>query len=200
MPGGVELRRLRPDRGVPAPLDNREIAFGCGSCRAPAALGAPSALSPGIRRGCHGRAGASVRRSLRPRLPVRRKVCASSAHGRHAAWSGYLPAPPAAPWRRCAHPAARARSGPVPAACPLARCRHVSRFCGARSAHLMLSEECFFDLPHRTFPPPVFPLRLACASAGLKGRRHEAERARTPGRARRRACGCAKRRFFPSCA
>ena len=77
-------------------------------------------------RGWHGRAGASARRSLRHRLPVRRRVRASSAHERHPARSEYLPSPPAAPVRRCAHPAARARSGPVPAARPLARYRHMS--------------------------------------------------------------------------
>ncbi len=64
---------------------------------------------------------------------------ASSAHERHPARSG-LPSPPAAPVRRCAHPAARARSGPVPRrAFAGALLAHV-RFCGARSAHLMGSK------------------------------------------------------------
>ena len=64
--------------------------------------------------------------SAHSRLPVRLGVRASSAHERHPAWSEYLPSPPAAPCRRCAHPAARARSGPVPALHPLARYRHMS--------------------------------------------------------------------------
>ena len=67
---------------------------------------------------------------------VRLGVRASSAHERHPAWSEYLPAPPAAPVRRYAHPAARARSGPVPRrASAGALVAHVS-FCGARSAPL----------------------------------------------------------------
>ena len=65
---------------------------------------------------------------------------ASSAHERHPAWSEYLPSPPAAPVRRCAHPAARARSGPVPRrASAGALVAHV-RFCGARSAPLTVSK------------------------------------------------------------
>ena len=47
---------------------------------------------------------------------------------------------PAAPVRRCAHPAARARSGPVPRrASASALVAHV-RFCGARSARLTVSK------------------------------------------------------------
>jgi len=91
-------------------------------------------------RGWHGRAGADARRSLRHRLPVRLGVRASFAHERHPAWSEYLPAPPAAPVRRCAHPAARARSGPVPRrASAGALVAHV-HFCGARPAHLAWSK------------------------------------------------------------
>ena len=116
----------RAYRFPPASLRNRQIAFGCG--RIAVRASARRALGCGgvLRHGWHGRAGASLRRSLRPRLPVRRRVRASSAHERHPARSEYLPSPPAAPVRRCAHPAARARSGPVPALRPLARYWHMS--------------------------------------------------------------------------
>ena len=130
----------RAFRFPPAPLRNRQIAFGCG--RIAVRASARRALGCGgvLRHGWHGRAGASARRSLCHRLPVRRKMRASSAHERHPARSEYLPSPPAAPCRRCAHPAARARSGPVPRrASAGALVAHV-RFCGARSAHLTLSK------------------------------------------------------------
>ena len=118
-----EMRRsgLRPPRSAIARLRSEAVASRSGAFRI-----AAFRCGGGGPRGWHGRAGASAWRSLRPRLPVRLGVRASSAHERHPAWSEYLPVPPAAPWRRCAHPAARARSGPVPAARPLARYRHMS--------------------------------------------------------------------------
>ena len=113
-----------------------------------------SAAGGGGPRGWHGRAGASARRSLCPRLPVRLGVRASSAHERHPAWSEYLPAPPAAPCRRCAHPATRARSGPVPRRTSAgALVAHV-RFCGARSAPLTVSKGRAFRLIARRIVLP----------------------------------------------
>ena len=111
-----EMRRpaLRPYRSAIVRLRSGMVASRSGAFRIAAFRG-----GGGGPRGWYGRAGASVRRSLRPRLPVRRKMRASSAHERHPAWSEYLPSPPAAPVRR-------ARSGPVPAARPLARYRHMS--------------------------------------------------------------------------
>ena len=91
-------------------------------------------------RGWHGRAGATARRSLRPRLPVRRRVRASSAHGRHPARSEYLPSPvcrPCAAMRASRRPSAlRPRSRRASAGALVA---HV-RFCGARSARLTVSK------------------------------------------------------------
>ena len=132
-----EMRRsaLRPHRSAIARLRSGAVASRPGAFRI-----AAFRCGGGGPRGWHGRAGASARRSLSPRLPVRLGVRASSAHERHPAWSEYLPAPPAAPCRRCAHPAARARSGPVPRrASAGALVAHV-RFCGARSAHLTVSK------------------------------------------------------------
>ena len=124
---------LRPHRSAIVRLRSGAVASRSGAFRV-----AAFRCGGGGPRGWHGRAGASARRSLRPRLPVRLGVRASSAHERHPAWSEYLPAPPAAPWRRCAHPAARARSGPVPRrASAGALVAHV-RFCGARPAPLTL--------------------------------------------------------------
>ena len=122
---------LRPHRSAIARLRSGAVASRPGAFRI-----AAFRCGGGGPRGWHGRAGASARRSLCHRLPVRLGVRASSAHERHPARSEYLPAPSAAPVRRCAHPAARARSGPVPRlASAGALLAHV-RFCGARSAHL----------------------------------------------------------------
>ena len=132
-----EMRRpaLRPYRSAIVRLRSGAVASRFGSFRV-----AAFRCGGGGPRGWHGRAGASVRRSLSPRLPVRLGVRASSAHERHSAWSEYLPAPSAAPVRRCEHPAARARSGPVPRRTSAGALVAHGRFCGARSAHLAVSK------------------------------------------------------------
>ena len=126
-PSRRERTASRPHRSAIVRLRSGAVASRSGAFRI-----AAFRCGGGGPRGWHGRAGASARRSLRPRLPVRLGVRATYAHERHPAWSEYLPAPPAAPVRRCAHPAARARSGPVlRRASAGALVAHV-RFCGAR--------------------------------------------------------------------
>ena len=144
-PNGTRARNA-PSRIAPIPLRNRQIAFGYGrfpvrriSHRCVPQWGRWAARLARARgryraavttRGCLRTLRVRLRRIFPPkaslssahsRLPVRLGMRASSAHERHPARSEYLPSPPAAPVRRCAHPAARARSGPVPAARPLAR-------------------------------------------------------------------------------
>ena len=132
-----EMRRpaLRRYRSAIARLRSGMVASRSGAFRI-----AAFRCGGGGPRGWHGRAGATARRSLRPRLPVRRKMRASSAHGRHPARSEYLPSPvcrPCAAMRASRRPSAlRPRSRRASAGALVA---HV-RFCGARSARLNLSK------------------------------------------------------------
>ena len=133
-----EMRRpgLRPYRSAIVRLRSGMVASRSGAFRI-----AAFRCGGGGPRGWHGRAGATARRSLRPRLPVRRRVRASSAHGRHPARSEYLPSPvcrPCAAMRASRRPCAlRPRSRRSSAGALVA---HI-RFCGARSAPLRLSKE-----------------------------------------------------------
>ena len=126
---------LRPHRSAIVRLRSGAVASRSGAFRI-----AAFRCGGGGPRGWHGRAGATARRSLRPRLPVRRKMCASSAHGRHPARSEYLPSPvcrPCAAMRASRRSCAlRPRSRRASAGALVA---HV-RFCGARPAHLNLSK------------------------------------------------------------
>ena len=126
---------LRPYRSAIVRLRSGMVASRSGAFRI-----AAFRCGGGGPRGWHGRAGASARRSLRPRLPVRRRVRASSAHERHPTRSEYLPSPacrPCAAMRASRRPSAlRPRSRRASAG---ALSAHV-RFRGARSARLTVSK------------------------------------------------------------
>ena len=163
-----KMRRsaLRPPRSAIVRLRSGAVASRPGAFRI-----AAFRYGGGGPRGWHGRAGASARRSLRHRLPVRRRVRASSAHERHPARSEYLPSPvcrPCAAMRASRRPCAlRPRSRRASAG---ALSAHVC-FCGARSARLTVSKvsASSLDCADYSLDIPILPLRQRKCPEGARG-------------------------------